>query len=401
MNEDFLSKLMQIRAVYKEVAPTDQHTIEHYAWTVCKAINKNHDDLDSLTCRQLLADVMQAPLVHPSALYTYTLEAALKMAAQFPDFHFVPFLRMWNIQNLSEADYKQKQGADGKVYPSLAERVTKAALVAQLIHPNEVAEGIEPQRFRYHPIVPMIVVKVSQTEAKGRKLFFATLSTADGMEIMAETHTLRTNPLIPSEARHYVNVGELYNVLLRDKQDGSGTRVVDAVLSTQAITDVFPAVTGYVEHIDQQHAHIHIYDNLSRHFVSAGQRSVRVQEGQFVQFVPITPQKSKFKSAIIIKPATIDSFPPREIRITWYNAEKQYYAWELIDNSSPITEQLSSLQISHGDTSPSFTQGFVNADFAQGAVPDIAVGNCLKAIVFLRRGKDGQKRPCIARLIKP
>lgn len=402
MNESILTQLQQLRALYADAAPSDSKTQEQYAWLICKAINKHADELGALPCRQLLADVMRLPLQHPSALYSSILWAATKMASLFTEFRFVPFLQLWNPKdNLREEDYQQGKSDDGKVFPSLAERMTRAALTAQLIRPDESADGIEPQRFGFHPIVPMIVVKVSQSEIKGRKLFFATLSTPDGTEVMAETHALRTNPLTPTEARHYVNPGQMYNVLLRDKQDGSSMRIVDAVLSSQPLSDAFPIVTGYVEHIDQQHAHIHIFDALSRHFVSSGQRFVKVQEGQFVQFVPITPQKSNFKSAIIIGSSSMNSFPPREIHITRYNAEKQYYAWELTDPSAPITEQLSSLQLSQGSTSPSFTQGFVNASFAQGAVPDIAVGNILQTIVFLRRGKDGQKRPHIARLFKP
>lgn len=402
MNESLLTQLRELRHLFAEAVPNDKKTIEDYGWTISKSIIKHMEELDALTCRQLLADAIRLPIARPSALYSSILTAAIKMAGAFTDFHFVPFLNIWNpATNLRKEDYEQGKTADGKVFPSLAERMTKACLLAQLIRPEEKPSFALEQMFGYHNIQPMIVTKVTQSEVKGRKMYFAHLFGLDGEEIIAETHTLRSNPLSPSDKKHYVNVGQLYNTVLRDKQDGSGVRLVDAVLSSQPVSEVFPSCIGYIDFIDTEHNHIHIYDSLSRHFVSSGQRFVNAKEKQFVLFVPIVPNKSKFKSAIIL-PTTkndaemIAAFPPREIKITSINTEKQYCSWELTDKSNPITEQLSPLQISQGEASPSFTCGFASLDIIKQSTPNPTSNQILQAIIYLRRGKDKAKRPFVA-----
>lgn len=404
MEEDIVAQLTQLRALYSSAAPTDVKTQERYAWTACKAISKHADTLGGTLCRQLLADIMRLPLARRSSLYSSVLWAATKVAQTYADFHFVPFLNMWNpTENLRDEDYQAGRSDDGKSFPSLSERMTRCCLIAQAVRPEEKPNFNFEIRYGFHPLTEMIVTKVTQSEVKGRKMFFASLVSADGTEVMTEAHTLRPNPTTPSDKRHYVNVGQLYNAVLRDKTDGTGIRLIDGVLSSKPIEEAFRVVTGYVESIDATHDHIHIYDGLSRHFVNSGQRFVKAQKGDFVRFVPIVPLTSKFKSAIIVNsnmPATdlFDSFPPREIRITSINEEKQYLSWELVDATKPITEQLSALQLSQGETSPSFTKGFMNLDTARSMIPSIATGQTLRAIIYLRRGKDGQKRPFVALL---
>lgn len=406
MTEDILSQLKQLRVMYAEAAPTDQKSMEQYAWIVCKALNKHTEELGALMCRQMLADVMRMPLARPSLLYSSVLWAATKVASVFADFHFVPFLNIWNpVQNLRKEDFQPGKSEDGKAFPSLAERMTRMCLLAQLIRPEEkVSFSFEPQ-FGFHPVTPMVVTKVTQSDVKGRKMFFASLIATDGTEVMTEAHALRANPLVPSDKRHYANVGQMYNVVLRDKKDGAGLRVVDAVLSPTSLSDVFRTTVGYVDSIDAEHGHTHIFDSLSRHFVSSGQRFVRAQKGDFVLFVPVIPLNSKFKSAIILpctksKAELLQSFPPREIRITSINTEKQYIAWELTDAANPITEQLSVLQLSQGETSPSFTKGFMNLNAAKEMMPELAINQTVQAIIFLRRGKDKTKRPVVACIVR-
>lgn len=426
MAENILTQLQELRTLYAEAMPTDHKVIEQYAWIICKSINRHAEELGALACRQLLADLMRMPLPRPSMLYSSVLWAATKVASLYTDFHFVPFLNMWNpTMNLRPEDFERRKSTDNegegthpqqmqevRTFPSLAERMVRCCMEAQLIRPEEKHNFTLNDWYGFHSIEPMVVTKVSQSEVKGRKMYFAQLTSQTGIEVITEAHTLRTNPLTLQEGRHYANVGQLYNVLLRDKQDGSDVRVIDAVLSAQPLTAVFPVQTGYVEHIDHEHGHVHIFDNLSRHFVSSGQRFLKVSERQFVSFVPIVPLKSKFKSAIVVPPIVpvgtpttavqdvlLQTFPPREIRITFINKEKQYVAWELVDASQPITEQLSALQLSQGETSPSFDKGYINLPDAQNIFPNLAVGQTLKAIIYLRRGKDKAKRPHVAKLI--
>lgn len=403
-DDNILIQLQELRKLYADALPDDRRIMEQYAGIICKSINRHAEELGSTMCRRLLADLMSMPLPKPSYIYSSVLWAATKVSAMFPEFHFVPFLNLWNPENLRQEDYAQGKSDDGKVFPSLAERMIKASLVAQLIRFEEQPECHTTDMMGYLPVTQMVVTKVTQAEVKGRKMFFVKLISNGGMEAEAESHLLRVNPLNSSDKKHYVNVGQLYNVLLKRKESGDALRVVDAVLSAEPLTDVFETVTGYVEYIDEQHGHIHVYDSLSRHFVSSGQRFVNPAKDSFVSFVPVIPSGSLFKTAVIVpsrqsQGELMASFPLRDIVITHVNEEKQYASWELKDKDNPITEQLSPLQLSKGETSPSFTSGFVDLQFARSQCADIAVGVTLSAIIYLTRGKDRQKRPRIKKIL--
>lgn len=139
---------------------------------------------------------------------------------------------------------------------------------------------------------------------------------------------------------------------------------------------------------------------------------------------------SKFHSALLAAvPSSSEEVKNilREIRITTINKDKGYAAWELVNKDEPITELLSPLQLSQGETSPSFTTGFLNLSTApqasaltKGAITD-AYPSCAvatvpeatasgfpipfrkgwegPALIFLKRGKDKQKRPFVAKIL--
>lgn len=394
--EEILSQIAELRQLYANAAPGDYSLVERYAWILVKALSKHNEKIGALQCRQMLAELMSMPIQRPSKLYSAILMAAIKVAVKHPSFHFTSFLNIWNpAENLRAEDMEKQKGLDGKIYPALAERMVRVRLSSQLIRPEEVPAHTTDM-FDYHDVTPMVVTKITQAEVKGRTMRFATLVAPDGTEAQTEIHALNYNYLKPTNKRHYVNVGQLYDTVLHDKHDNSGVILDEGILSGKRLEEVFPVVTGFIEHVDLSHNHIHIYDAQSRHFVAMKQKFSSIQEKQFVSFVPIVPLTSKFKSAIIVGASDAASFPPRQLRITAIENEKGYASWELVDNINPITEELSSLQKKEGETSPTFVKGFVNLEFLKSSVPDVQVGNTISAIVFLRRGKDKQKRPYVA-----
>lgn len=89
----------------------------------------------------------------------------------------------------------------------------------------------------------------------------------------------------------------------------------------------------------------------------------------------------------------------REIRITTINKDKGYASWELTDKSRPITELLSPLQHSQGESSPNFTSGYLNLTAIPGVSASVMTsGQHLQAYIYLKRGKDSLKRPQIAKI---
>lgn len=148
-----------------------------------------------------------------------------------------------------------------------------------------------------------------------------------------------------------------------------------------------PTAIGYVEHIDIEHSHIHVYDNLSRHFVAV-KSPIMAQIGQFVQFIPVILLQSKFKSAIIYKVLSADdgfsTFGDHQAKVTFVDSEQNYCKWELTDGTTIVEA---------GTTEPSYTTGYLSEQLIQskGNIPKL--GDTLHLTVFLKRGKDGRKYP--------
>lgn len=421
MEESILSQLNNIRQLFAETAPADPQVCAHYGWIIVKALNAESENLGSDLCRQLLADYFKLPLERPSRLHSAILSAATKVASLYPEFRFIPFLRLWDLRNLRPEDYEpviaehsQEGQSIRSTLPSLFSRVAKAYSHARLLRPTEDLDAaqfacLQPAITQrgFLPMQPMIVARLKEaTNKEGRKFHFATLYTLDGREVECMANQLLPNPLFPLPAgkRHYANIGQLYEVQLRQKPDSSELSVVEAFLSQTKAFEVFPTAIGFIEGIDAKHGHMHIYDGYSRHFVAPVQRFSRETAGQFVRFVPVVPADSRFKTAIILGsepvPEPSATGIVRTIRITAINTEKGYASWQLSDPSNPVVEQLSPLQLSAGESSVSFTQGFLSlaappTHYSAHSINPMMPNTEHNVIIYLRRGKDGHKRPHI------
>lgn len=431
MNDNLFSQLANLRKLFSEVTPDDPKVISDYAWTIVKVLLQHTDEVSSINARTLLADCIKLPLERPSKLYSTLLSAAVKVANSYPEFRFATFLKMWGLENLRPEDNERQHSQDGKVFPSLAEKTAKALAHSLLLHQEDVLTEelvpllqsagyvitTSPSKGDKRGSLPMLVTRIKQATGKdGRKYTFVTLTSVDGIEVETVSHSLQPSPLqpLPEGKRHYVNIGQLYNCLLRNKgkvhdvasesvePTPSELALAEAYLSSQKPIEIFPTVIGYIEAIDTEHGHIHVYDTLSRHFVAPVQRFNKERAGDFVRFIPVIPQASKFKTAILQATVPSDSSEVlsvlREIRITHINKEKGYAAWELVDKTRPITEHLSPLQLSLGETSPSFTSGFLNLT-EELSSSSSSSSSLYKAFIYLKRGKDKQKRPHVAKCI--
>ena len=430
MDETISEQLSNLRQLYAEAAPTDEKLACEYAWIIVKALNDHSQTIGPRASRELLAEYLKLPIECPSKLHSALLSAAVRVAESTADFHFVPFLKLWGLSNLRPEDYERWHGGTvaNRAMPSLVERVAKAYMHALLLRPGEMMPDEQLSALLptltnkgYFPIQHMIVTRINEVTGKdGRKWRFVTLSSNEGLEVECVSQTLQAHPLnpLPAGRRLQVCIGQLYDVLVHQKtgevpeekeeplRGGRGTAsrftVERAYLSQHKTSDFFPAVTGYIDLLDLNHHHFHIYDAASRHFVAAIQRFSQEKEGQFVRFIPVIPLESRFKSAVIVGAALADDFPPREIRITAVNREKGFASWELTDPTQPIVEAQTAFQQSYGEPLLSYVSGYMNIDKLDGnmaANGKAGKGSVLRAIVFLRRSKDGLKRPYVARVV--
>lgn len=395
MPESLQTQLENLHTLFSDTALADPKLRDNYVWTTVKQINMNISEIPSVLCRKLLADCMKLPIQRPSNLYSALLSAAVKTSTTYSEFRFAVFLKMWGLQNIRQED-KARQQSNGKSFPSLLERVAKALAHTFALHSQDRIMATDSDfsaLLTDHglSVKSMLVTRIKEAIGKdGRKYIFVTLSTPDGFVVEAISKKLQAHPLFPLPAgkRHYVNLGQLYDCVV-----GPGETLMDAYLSQSSRKECFPEEIGFVESIDVSHGHMHIYDRHSRHFVAPIQRFSKEKAGDFVRFVPIIPQSSKFKTAIIVGSLSSSSEEARSmfraINVTAINSERGFACWELLDKEHPIRERLSPFQISQGEVSPEHTSGFLRR------TDGVGVGK-YSALIYLKRGKDGVKRPHVA-----
>lgn len=361
----------------------------------------------SLDCRKLLAEYFKLDTGKPSRLHSAILSCAAKMATAFPDFHFVPFLEMWGIENLRPEDSETKVSDDGKRFPSLGERMTKAYAYSLMFHPGEhlMAEAeqmIKPvlERKGYRVLekngrlfvaFPAIATRVFQSEVRNRMMTFVTLLTPSGNEVVCEVHTVTQYRRMP-----YNDImNQSFNIVLRTSDKGN-LRVEAAFPSKEGVDEGFTTAVGYVEHIDTGHRHIHIYDSDSRHFVQPYSTEPKVQVGSYVRFIPIIPMDSNFKSAVItsVLDNGVEAFGLRNAVVTFTNEEQGYCAWELMPEADGKVRPL--VEKDAKEVQEPGTKGYINKVLCERLGLNLpSRGEKLRIVTFLKRGKDRKKRPVV------
>ena len=348
------------------------------AWDLYRYLNANYKESGSEVSRTLLATLMKLPVEKPSLLHSCILSLACKMSAEFFDFRFDNFLRMWGYpHNFRQEDRLPQVGKDGRKYLALTEKVERQ-LQSYFLHHSEARPEVESTS-----LLTMVATKVFVTELNGRKLRSVKLVGPKGEELFADSHLFPCKP--------WEITGRLFDVLTRVSKEGN-TRAQEIVVSQKDIEEVFTTCTGYIEHVDMEHNHIHVYDQYSRHLVAdAKSCQLRPQQGQFVKIVPVVPAHDRFKSAIILSiynnKEGAQAFGYRKATITYVDPNGQYVAWKLLPDEQPIVEA--------GTQGPSCDTGYIHPSSLTSQSSPLAVGQNISIITFLKRGKDAQKRPVV------
>lgn len=348
------------------------------AWCVFRYLQKHYKEMGSQQVRTLLAAYMKMPVERPSLIHSCMLGMAVKISEKYMDFRFPQFLNLWGYdKNLRDEDRQRQTGKDGRAYLSLKEKVDRRLQSYLLHHQDEAQQNIDGIR-------SMFAVKVFESIVNGRKRYFAKLVAADGMEIVADSHLF---PCKPWEIQ-----GRLYDVSLRKSKQGN-ERAVEVVLSKKGVEEVFPTLVGYVDGVDEGHGHYHIYDPLSRHFV-AEKPKMMIKTGDFVTFSPIIPAEDKFKSAAVISVMPHDegltTFGTFQAVVTYVNPTDGYLRYRI---TSPIPETPEGVMTAEGFAS----LVYVKEDELRKS---LKVGDNIRLLLFLKRGKDKVKRNHVAEVIR-
>lgn len=349
------------------------------AWYIFRYLQKNYKEMGSKQVRTLLAAYMRIPMEKPSLIHSCMLSMAVKISEAYPDFRFPQFLDLWGYdKNLRDEDQQRQTGKDDRSYLSLKEKVDRRLQSYLLHHQDEASQGV------VDGIRTMYAVKVFEHAVNGKRRYFVKLVASDGMELSADSHLF---PCKPWEIQ-----GRLYDVSLRKSKQGN-ERAEEVVLSRKGVGEVFPTIVGYVEGVDEGHGHYHIYDPLSRHFV-AEKPQMKMKNGDFVSFSPIIPTEDKFKSAAVVNIMPRDeglvAFGTYQSVVTFINPTDGYFRYRI---TSPIQET------PEGKITE---EGFASlVDVKDDELrKSLKVGDSIRLLLFLKRGKDGVKRNHVAETIR-
>lgn len=340
------------------------------AWALYRFIKANvGEKLSSQDCRSLLSQYFALNQPCPSLLHSLMLNVATKMADAYPDFMLSKFLEIWNLANLRTDDYQRQTDKEGHSFHSITERLASCILRRMIANPEEIYSEAamalareQSQSLGYLPIMPMIAVKMFETEQKGRKIRMVKLVGPKGEELATDWHAFHAKP--------WEIVGRMYRVLPRRSEKSGNVRVEAIGQAVSDIADEFGRVIGFVDSYDEKHKHYHIFDPVSRHFV-AESPTVRMRIGDYVWFAPAIPAVDPFKTAVVLsveaKDTGRESFGALAAKVTHINTEKGYFSYATADGQS----------------------GFGNLKAANGP---LSVGQQLRMTTYLRRGSNGEKR---------
>ena len=348
---------------------------EETQWVIFRYLKAHYATMGSVEARTLLAAYIKLHTRQPSLLNSCMLGLALKMVEVYPDFRLPQFLQAWGYDEcLRDDDHQPQAGKDGRRYLSLRERVERAMASYLLHHPEE-------NRDQCGAIVSMYAVKIFEKEQHGRRRKFVKLVAPNGVGMVADSHQFPCKP--------WEIAGRLFDVLTRVSKEGH-VRAVEIVASDKRVEEVFASEPGYIDGIDLEHDHVHVFDVWSRHFV-ADRATVRLQGlacGRFVRFCPVIAQNDPFKSAAIIEMLPheegLEVFGTYDAIVVSVNRELKSwkYALATVQPSQQLTQAALSLR----------REGYASLSvLPESRKATLAPGQPVRLVLFLKRGMDGIK----------
>ncbi len=124
---------------------------------------------------------------------------------------------------------------------------------------------------------------------------------------------------------------------------------------------------------------------------------VTLDVGEFVWFTPIIPSNSTFKSAVIIRQEDhqrgSELFGLTEAEVTFVNTKEHYFGYKLLSQPPSTTEGC------YAPEGTAATKVISKAGKDGPSRPALKKGQHVKLLLFLTRGKDGQKHNHVAEAI--
>lgn len=346
-------------------------------WHIYHYLKANYISVGSQISRTLLVAYLKLRPEKPALINSCMLSLAVKISYQYKDFQFPEFLRHWGYGAtlLRREDCLRERLENGREVMSLRERVEKALTSYRLHHPDCGYDNALIRTF--------YAVKVFETLHNGRKRRTVKLVDAGGSVLVADSHLF---PCRPFEIQ-----GKVFDVITRvSKKAGSNVYAEEAVLSNKAVHELFKPIVGLVGSFDVKHAHCHIFDAQSRHYVAERPRAVP-SSGSYILFCPVIMQNDNFKCAVIIS-----VLPPEEGR-------KAFGMYEAVVKHVDYDKDYLKYELKVCPPDPNADDTYTSEAFMPLSLftnvsdrRQVKVGSHISLVLFLKRGSDGIKHNHVA-----
>lgn len=131
----------------------DKKLYQDFGWLIYYTL-KQTDLADSAKRKTLLHQYLKLNLARPSILHSLILGEAVKVEQNTPlQFRIRDFITLWGLENLREDDWEQYKTQDGKVLPSLVEKLigvyTKELKTDGIASPSEFSKLVDDALIKY------------------------------------------------------------------------------------------------------------------------------------------------------------------------------------------------------------------------------------------------------------
>ena len=123
-----LSKNGQEESAYTQVCDLNRKNLlspllhEDFGWIIYRYLKKCYESCGSLNARKALHTYLQLKTKRPSTLHSQILNVATLISERYEDFKFLPFLELWDVEMLSDEDFRSSIWNDREIQP-LVERI--------------------------------------------------------------------------------------------------------------------------------------------------------------------------------------------------------------------------------------------------------------------------------------
>lgn len=123
-----LSKNGQEESAYTQICELNRNNTlspllhEDFGWVIYRYLKKCYESCGSLNARKALHTYLQLETKRPSTLHSQILNVATLISEKYGDFKFLPFLEYWDVEMLSDVDFRSSIWNDRVIQP-LVDRV--------------------------------------------------------------------------------------------------------------------------------------------------------------------------------------------------------------------------------------------------------------------------------------